>query len=152
MRNCTKLFSKKVGILGIRKRCPEKKCDCASLVCTHVYIKWCCWYECIAMVICLIVATSVSESSLLMGFLLVIRLPLMALYDSILIDWLNCWLWKCCAEKIVLPLQSRHKLVYYHRHYRRVPTIDECEVDDQVCAWEANQQYRRDRSVSHSLT
>jgi len=38
------------------------------------------------MVICLIVATSVSESSLLMGFLLVIRLPLMALYDSILID------------------------------------------------------------------
>jgi len=59
---------------------------------------------------------------------------------------------KCHAEKVVEPLQSRHKLVYYHRHYRRVPTIDECEVDDQVCFYEANQQFRRDRCVSDSLT
>jgi len=45
----------------------------------------------------------------------------------------------------VVPIQSRNKLQYYHRHYRRVPTIDECEIDDQLCMFEANDQYRRDR-------
>ena len=45
----------------------------------------------------------------------------------------------------MVPIQSRNKLQYYHRHYRRVPTIDECEIDDQLCMFEANDQYRRDR-------
>ena len=45
----------------------------------------------------------------------------------------------------MVPIQSRSKLQYYHRHYRRVPTIDECEVGDHLCFYEANEQFRRDR-------
>jgi len=42
-------------------------------------------------------------------------------------------------------MQSRNKLVYYHQHFRRVPTIDECEIDDQLCFFEAERQFARDR-------
>jgi NADH dehydrogenase (ubiquinone) 1 beta subcomplex subunit 10 len=32
-----------------------------------------------------------------------------------------------------------------------VPTIDECYVDDQVCMFEANQQWKRDKLVDNSI-
>lgn len=48
-----------------------------------------------------------------------------------------------CVEKIVEP--SQKKSVYYHRRYRRVPTIDECTVNDPLCYFEANEQFKRDR-------
>ena len=32
---------------------------------------------------------------------------------------------------------------YYHRVYKRVPTVDECKADDNLCIWESNQQYKR---------
>lgn len=48
-------------------------------------------------------------------------------------------------ENIVLP--NRQGNVYYHRKFLRVPTVDECYVDDVLCAFEANQQWKRDRKV-----
>jgi len=53
----------------------------------------------------------------------------------------------CCAEKIIEPVQKGSKTTYYHRRYRRVPTIDECEIGDPVCYFEANEQFKRDRLV-----
>jgi len=54
-------------------------------------------------------------------------------------------------EKFVEPNQSKNKQYYYHRRYRRVPTIDECLVNDSVCIYEANEQYRRDRHVDDEI-
>ena len=48
-------------------------------------------------------------------------------------------------EKFVDPIQAERKGVYYHRRYRRVPTIDECYTDDLCCRYEANEQYLRDK-------
>uniref|UniRef100_A0A1I8IVH6 NADH dehydrogenase [ubiquinone] 1 beta subcomplex subunit 10 n=1 Tax=Macrostomum lignano TaxID=282301 RepID=A0A1I8IVH6_9PLAT len=39
----------------------------------------------------------------------------------------------------------RKKYPYYHRRYPRVPTIDQCFVDDELCNLEADEQYKRDR-------
>jgi len=47
----------------------------------------------------------------------------------------------------ILPKLRRPEYPYYHRRYRRVPTVDECNADDTICIWEANQQYKRDRDV-----
>jgi len=49
-------------------------------------------------------------------------------------------------------MQSRNKLQYYHRHYRRVPTIDMCEIGDEICFFEAEEQFRRDRFGLNWLT
>ena len=52
----------------------------------------------------------------------------------------------CVSEKIVEPMQSRNKgIKYYHRRYPRVKTIDQCEVGDPVCVYEAQEQYKRDK-------
>uniref|UniRef100_A0A1S6GL21 NADH dehydrogenase [ubiquinone] 1 beta subcomplex subunit 10 n=1 Tax=Pseudodiaptomus poplesia TaxID=213370 RepID=A0A1S6GL21_9MAXI len=40
---------------------------------------------------------------------------------------------------------------WYHRRYRRVPTIDECYVDDVVCREEANVQFQRDWRVDQEI-
>ncbi|KAH6942335.1 hypothetical protein HPB50_003921 [Hyalomma asiaticum] len=51
-------------------------------------------------------------------------------------------------ENIVLPNRRvQPDYVWYHRKYRRVPTIDECYTDDMMCKFEANEQYKRDREV-----
>jgi hypothetical protein len=39
--------------------------------------------------------------------------------------------------------------IYIYRQYNRVPTIDECYVDDVVCRTEANLQFLRDMKVMH---
>lgn len=54
-------------------------------------------------------------------------------------------------ENIVTPLHNRNKHYYYHRRFNRVPTIDECEVDEPLCIFEANEQFRRDRSVDANI-
>merc|ERR1712055_1226317 len=41
--------------------------------------------------------------------------------------------------------------VWYHRKFRRVPTIDECYTDDIVCYTEANEQFKRDRMVDNEI-
>lgn len=53
-------------------------------------------------------------------------------------------------EKIVLPNRGP-EYNWYHRKYRRVPTIDECYTDDLMCKFEANEQYKRDREVDTKI-
>ncbi|XP_068200259.1 NADH dehydrogenase [ubiquinone] 1 beta subcomplex subunit 10-like [Palaemon carinicauda] len=56
---------------------------------------------------------------------------------------------KWIRENIV----DRNRPVYpwYHRQYRRVPTIDECYTDDIVCYVEANEQFKRDKQVDNEV-
>ena len=54
------------------------------------------------------------------------------------------------AEKIVEPYRNKNKTYYYHRQYRRVPEIDECDVNDHACFMEANAQFKRDKWVQGS--
>jgi len=50
-------------------------------------------------------------------------------------------------KTFILPFRMKEPLVYYHRQFPRVPTIDQCYVDDMVCHYEANEQFSRDRKV-----
>lgn len=52
-------------------------------------------------------------------------------------------------KNIVEPNQQDYP--WYHRQFRRVPTIDECYTDDVVCQYEANEQFIRDRSVDEAI-
>ncbi|KAL8623444.1 hypothetical protein ACOMHN_058889 [Nucella lapillus] len=54
-------------------------------------------------------------------------------------------------EKIVEPMQSTNDQKYYHRRYPRVKTIDQCEIDDPVCVYEAQEQFRRDKQVDSNI-
>ncbi|KAK7085079.1 NADH-ubiquinone oxidoreductase subunit 10 [Halocaridina rubra] len=47
--------------------------------------------------------------------------------------------------------KNRSDYNWYHRQYRRVPTIDECYTDDIVCFIEANEQFRRDKLVDNEV-
>lgn len=49
------------------------------------------------------------------------------------------------SDTIVTPNQKNYP--WYHRQFRRVPTIDECYENDSVCYFEANQQFKRDKLV-----
>lgn len=59
----------------------------------------------------------------------------------------NLWIFVCCfvSEKVVEPMQSKNNTKYYHRRYPRVKTIDQCEIGDPVCVYEAQEQYKRDK-------
>ncbi|TRY76961.1 hypothetical protein TCAL_07308 [Tigriopus californicus] len=46
---------------------------------------------------------------------------------------------------------QREQYPWYHRRFQRVPTIDECYTDDNVCRFEANQQFIRDRQVDRAI-
>jgi len=48
-------------------------------------------------------------------------------------------------ENVVTP--NRTEYPWYHMKLRRVPTIDQCYMDDMACFYEADQQYKRDRAV-----
>ena len=48
-------------------------------------------------------------------------------------------------ENWIEPGQAKRRGVYYHRKFRRVPTIDQCLQDDQLCMYEANEQMKRDK-------
>lgn len=47
--------------------------------------------------------------------------------------------------------KNRSSYNWYHRQFRRVPTIDECYTDDIVCYIEANEQFKRDRMVDNEI-
>ena len=40
---------------------------------------------------------------------------------------------------------NRPDYVYYHQKFRRVPTVDQCYIDDNVCLFEAQEQFNRDK-------
>lgn len=48
--------------------------------------------------------------------------------------------------------KTRKDYPYYHRKFPRVATVDECEYDDSVCIFEANEQFVRDRKVDKFIT
>merc|ERR1719323_545307 len=48
---------------------------------------------------------------------------------------------------MVEPFRQKEVAPWYHRRFQRVPTIDECHMDDIPCRTEANLQYFRDRGV-----
>ncbi|KAG5322706.1 NDUBA dehydrogenase, partial [Pseudoatta argentina] len=52
-------------------------------------------------------------------------------------------------EKLVVPNQKKYP--WYHQQYRRVPTIDECYMDDMVCYTEADCQFKRDKAVEDQI-
>jgi hypothetical protein len=57
---------------------------------------------------------------------------------------------KFVREKIVEPNRGP-EYPWYHRRYRRVPTIDQCYMEDIVCREEANHQYGRDKGVESMI-
>ncbi|PVD37469.1 hypothetical protein C0Q70_00059 [Pomacea canaliculata] len=50
-----------------------------------------------------------------------------------------------------MPLQSKNKTVYYHRKFPRVKTVDQCEVEDATCIYEAQEQFHRDKQVDSKI-
>lgn len=55
--------------------------------------------------------------------------PSIRYYGHRLFDMPVTWF----REKIVEPLHDKFKMPYYHRRLTRVPDIDQCGVNDQVC-------------------
>ncbi|XP_019644811.1 PREDICTED: NADH dehydrogenase [ubiquinone] 1 beta subcomplex subunit 10-like [Branchiostoma belcheri] len=47
--------------------------------------------------------------------------------------------------------QQKNKYPYYHRKFRRVPGIEDCDINDQVCIYEANEQFKRDHLVDQEI-
>ncbi|XP_030758763.1 NADH dehydrogenase [ubiquinone] 1 beta subcomplex subunit 10 [Sitophilus oryzae] len=62
-----------------------------------------------------------------------------------ILDGPSTWL----KEKVIAPNQKDYP--WYHKKFRRVPTIDECYTDDVVCFYEANSQYERDKKVDNEV-
>jgi len=60
--------------------------------------------------------------------------------------WVTDWI-----KFRLLPSLRGPQYPYYHRVYKRVPTVDECKVDDELCIWEANKQYQRDKMVDRFI-
>ncbi|ODM91636.1 NADH dehydrogenase [ubiquinone] 1 beta subcomplex subunit 10 [Orchesella cincta] len=69
-------------------------------------------------------------------------------FDDRLVNWFSRraeWIRKTVVEP------NQKKYPWYHRQFRRVPTIDQCYTDDWACRYEADQQYKRDRAVDSEI-
>jgi len=62
-----------------------------------------------------------------------------------LLDKPSTWFRESVVEK------NQSDYPWYHRQFRRVPTIDECYTDDIVCYIEADEQFKRDRMVDNEV-
>ena len=60
------------------------------------------------------------------------------------IAWVTDWF-----KFRVLPKLRGPEYPYYHRVYNRVPTVDTCKVDDELCILEADIQYERYDGASY---
>lgn len=52
-------------------------------------------------------------------------------------------------ETVVTPNQKQYP--WYHEKLRRVPTIDQCYMDDPCCFYEADMQFKRDKLVDNEI-
>lgn len=52
-------------------------------------------------------------------------------------------------ETIVEPNQKKYP--WYHQQFQRVPTIDQCYMDDVCCQYEADMQFKRDKLVDNEI-
>ena len=67
---------------------------------------------------------------------------------------LTYYLWELPAD-IVHSFTDSIRVVkprrYYHQKFRRVPNIWECDVEDSMCVYEAESQFRRDLKVDEEI-
>ena len=54
-------------------------------------------------------------------------------------------------KNVVEAARSGEQPVWYHRQFQRVTSIEDCDVSDMTCRFEANQQFLRDWMVEAEM-